>query len=69
LMLAALGGVIESYYLVCFWYLGLAGIGLLMLISLLGGVILFFNGCCKWSSRQKSIWNGSAMMHWQKGEG
>lgn len=40
LLLAALGGAIESVYQVYFWYLALSAVGLLMLISLLGGLML-----------------------------
>jgi len=60
-ILAALGGVIESVYLVYFWYLGLVTIGLLMIISLLGGLMLLVNGCCKWGHRQNHVWNGRAV--------
>jgi len=60
-MLAALGGAIESVYLAYFWYLGLAAIGLLMMISLLVGLMLLVNGCCKWGQRQKHVWNGRAV--------
>ena len=61
-LLAAMGGLIDSVYLVYFWYLGLASIVLLMLISLLVGVTLFVNRCCKWGERQKKqLWHDGAV--------
>jgi hypothetical protein len=57
--LAAMSAVIDSLYLVYFWYLGLIGIGLLIILSLLGGLILFFNNCCNLVVRWKRVWNGT----------
>ena len=55
--IAAMGAVIESVYLVYFWYLGLIVIGLIFLASLLGGLIHFCNSCLNSITRYSAIWN------------
>lgn len=45
--LTALGGVIDNPSLMLFWYLGLAGLGAMLLTSVLASVVLLFESICK----------------------
>ncbi len=45
---AAIGGLIDSSILMMFWYLGLTGIWVILMASVVAGVVFLFDSVGKW---------------------
>lgn len=61
LTVAAMGAVIEYAYLAYFWYLGLAGIAMVIMTSVTVGLVLLAGRSIKWYRHQLHAWDGHAV--------
>lgn len=60
--IASLGAVVENVPLVLFWYLALAGMQLLLMLSVVLAVPLLLGRACKWFQRHfHPLWKEGAV--------